>query len=240
MKVQAHRGASKERPENTMAAFRRAAELRADGIELDVHLLKDGSLVVHHDSDLGRCETVKGKIYDFSGKNIQSFSIGEWFSPKYKRETIPFFQEVLDFLKANNLFLNVEIKAESGFLNDIADRVVLLLNEYNMVNRCIISSFNHYVLKEIKEKYPQYKTGVLYVEDLSLDIVAYCQKHQFDAIHPYYRNVSRELVERCHKSGISVNVWTVDSPADILRMMEYGVDRVISNDVATAVKVISR
>ncbi|MDF2821040.1 MAG: glpQ [Clostridiales bacterium] len=231
VKILAHRGASKERPENTMSAFKRAAEVGADGIELDVHLLCDGSLVVHHDSKLGRCENVKGNIYDFSKENIKSFSVGDWFSRKYEKEFIPYFIEVLEFLKGNNLFLNVEIKSDGIFMNNIADEVVSLLEKYNMINRCIISSFNHFILKEIKEKYPRYRVGILYSDSFCYDVVDYCKAHKFDAIHPNFREVDKNLVKLCHANGILVNVWTVDSYGDFLRMKEYGVDTVITNDV---------
>lgn len=233
IKIQAHRGASKERPENTMSAFKRAIELGADGIELDVHLLCDGSLVVHHDNKLGRCENVEGSIYGLSKENIKSFSIGEKFSDEYKNEVIPYLYEVLELLKGNGLFLNVEIKADSGFINQIADEVVRLLDEYNMVNRCIISSFNHYILKEIKEQHPQYKVGILYSSSY-YDVVHYCMEHKFDAIHPNFNEIDKKIVEKCHKNGILVNVWTVDLPEDLKKMLECGVDTVISNDVITA------
>ena len=80
----------------------------------------------------------------------------------------------------------------------------------------------------------------MYADDFCSDIVAYCKKYRFDAIHPHHQNVSSELVKRCHQSGILVNVWTVDSPADLLRMMECGVDTVITNDVETAIKIVNQ
>ena len=81
--IQAHRGASKERPENTMAAFRRAEELHADGIEMDVHLLPDGSLAVHHDDQLGRTVNGTGSIYGYTFAQLRELSAGAGFSPAY-------------------------------------------------------------------------------------------------------------------------------------------------------------
>ena len=238
IKVQAHRGASKERPENTMSAFRRALELGADGIELDVHLLCDGTIIVRHDSDLGRCESIEGNIYNYSKENIKSFSVGSWFSEEYKNEVIPYFTEVLEFLKGNELFLNVEIKPGTFFIDASVEKVLKLLEKYNMANRCIISSFNHYMLKEIKEKFPRYKVGILYSYPYKYDVINYCKKHGFDAVHPYYKSIDKQFVDACHQNGILVNVWTVDAPEDLQRMKEYGVDTVISNDVVTAKKIL--
>lgn len=237
VKIQAHRGASKERPENTMSAFKHALKLDADGIELDVHMLHDGSLVVHHDAVLGRCENAQGSIYDYTKDNIKSFSVGAKFSKEYKSEVTAFFYEVLDFLKGNDMFLNVEIKAEGGFVSHVGDEVVKLLYDYNMADRCIISSFNHYILKDIKYWHPKYKVGILYGDAGGYDVIAYCKRYKFDAIHPHYNSVNKELVELCHKNNILVNVWTVDLPADISKMIELGADTIITNDVASAKKI---
>lgn len=237
VKIQAHRGASKERPENTMSAFRRALELGADGIELDLHLIKDGSLPVHHDGNLGRCESVEGSLYAMTRDQL-TFSVGEKFSPSYKDELIPDFSEVLAFLQDNQLFLNAEIKADHPFIADHANRTVALLDQYNMRDRCLISSFNHYILKDIKERYPQYQVGALYGQAYGQDVTAYCQRYRFDAVHPSFQDVDKAMVERCHDHGILVNVWTVDKPEDIERMVSYGVDAIITNDVATARAVI--
>ena len=109
-KIFAHRGASKVAPENTMAAFIKAKQLGAYGVELDVHVLPDKTVVVHHDATLGRCGNAEGSIYRLRRDTVKSFSVGEKFSLKFKSETIPLFEEVLVYLKENGLFLNCEIK----------------------------------------------------------------------------------------------------------------------------------
>ena len=121
-RIHAHRGASAERPENTMAAFRRAKEMNAYGIEMDVHLLNDGTLAVHHDTDLGRCDNAEGRITSFDYNTIRSFSVGEKFSSEYKDEKIPYFTELLEFLQENPIFLNCEIKSLEENVDHIASR----------------------------------------------------------------------------------------------------------------------
>jgi len=241
IKIQAHRGASCERPENTLAAFQRAIELKADGIELDVYLLSDGTLAVHHDNKLGRCESPDNNLTDYTAKNIKSFSIGEKFSSQYKSEKVPFLSEVLELIKDTDMFLNVELKHADGFLSQVGDKTVELLDKYNMKNRCILSSFHHYFLRDLKQKYPEYKVGILYGDlPLGIDLIPYCIENHFDAIHPNFKNLKKETVQKCHQNGIAVNIWTADSRADIEKMVKMGVDSVITNNVVNAIDVIRK
>lgn len=232
--IQAHRGASAVRPENTMSAFYEAERLGADAIELDVHLLFDGTLVVHHDRDLGRCEAPTDSIYEYRSSNIKSFSVGEKFDSSYQKEVIPLFEEVLQFLQRNQLILNVEIKNDFGFITDVSGAVIHMLEEYHMKDRCIISSFDHHVLQDIKQKYPAYKVGILYASTFGIDIVDYAKQYHFDALHPCFTTVTKALVEKAHQNGIAVNTWTVNTAENVKRMKECGVDSVISNEVEMA------
>ena len=239
IKIQAHRGASKERPENCMSAFVRADELGANAIELDVHVLPDRTVVVHHDGYLGRCEENKGPIYNFNKDNVKDIVITKAWSGEYPPEPVPLLTEVLDLLQTSPMTLNCEIKAECCFIEtNPEDEVIALLEKYNMRERTIISSFNHRVLKDLKRKYPEYKVGILYGDTHEIDVVDYCLQHRFDAIHPPYQSVDKALVDRCHENGILVNVYTVDGEQDLERMAACGVDSVISNDVVTAKRVL--
>lgn len=241
MKIQAHRGASKERPENSMAAFRRAAELGADGIELDVYRLKDGRLIVYHDSKLDRMTDLTGSLLDYDWETLKNVSIGRKFDERFAGETIPLFEDVLKFFAGNNLFLNCEIKNSApGFDSGVEDDVAALLDKYGMAGRSIISSFNHEYLKNIKRKYPQFKVGILFGKPLECDVAKYCAEFGFDAIHPYWAIVDENpaLVRAVHDIGVLVSVYTVDLPEQFTRMREIGVDTVITNDVATALSVL--
>lgn len=241
IQIYAHRGANLERPENTMAAFKRARELGADGIEFDVYLLtKDGSLVIHHDVNMGRCENAQGRITEFDGKTIRTFSAGEKFSPEYKNEKVPFLSELLDYVKENPIFLNCEVESLIETKDHVAVPVMEMMEQYQMADNCIISCFNEDVLDEIKEKYPQYKVGWLFdTDDTDKKHLDYCIAHRFDAIHPNYIYVTPDYVRYAHKHGVLVNVWTPDSPEDIRRMKNCGVDGIITNDVLTAQRVLT-
>ena len=237
-RIQAHRGVSCERPENTMAAFRRAVEIGAGGIELDVHLLPDGTLAVHHDDVLGRCESNRtGSIYSYTAETLAEADAGSKFSPEYAGERIPHFSEVLELLAPTGLFLNVEIKANTGFLTDVARETVRQLKEYGMEKRCILSSFNHFLLQEVRAEFPDMPTGVLYSQTLGFDMAEYASQNGFQALHADYHLVDAALVEKAHRLGLEVNVWTVDDPNDIKRMLDLKVDNLISNNPALALSI---
>ena len=106
-----------------------------------------------------------------------------------------------------------------------------------MEDRCIISSFNHFVLKNIKERYPEFAVGALYSVTLGKDMVDYAASWGCDALHADYHLVDQALVDKAHSLGIAVNVWTVDGEEDINRMLAFGVDNIISNDAALALKL---
>lgn len=223
-RIQAHRGASRECPENTLDAFRRAIELGAGGIELDVHLLPDGTLVVHHDDTLGRCEPgMSGSLYSRTARELSAAGI-------------PTFREALEVIAPSGLFLNVELKANTGFLTAVGDETVRLLREFGMEKRCILSSFNHFLLREMKGHCPDIPTGALYSCTYGFDMAAYAVRCGFDALHADYRLVDEPLVRSAHAAGLEVNVWTVDREEDIRRMLLLGVDNLISNDAALALQ----
>ncbi|MDD3766932.1 MAG: glycerophosphodiester phosphodiesterase family protein [Eubacteriales bacterium] len=237
--VMAHRGASKIAPENTMAAFIKAKELGAYGVELDVHILPDKTVVVHHDANLGRCEDVEGSIYNYRYRTIKSFSVGEKFSPEFKNEVVPYFDEVLKYLKENDIFLNCEVKRGTGFSFADEEEVVGLIEKHDMAKSSIISSFDHRLLINIKKKHPNYKIGILYSETYGIDMIEYCVENSIDAVHPHYNLIDKAFVDRAHQNGLEVNVWTVNNIEDIKRMKEYGVDNIISDDVITALKGVN-
>ena len=238
-RIQAHRGASCERPENTLSAFRRAIELGAGGIELDVHLLPDGELVVHHDDRLGRCEPeAEGSLYHNTADQLARINAGGRFSPQWT-DGISRFSEVLDLIAPSGLYLNVEIKANTGFLNDIAARTIAMLRDYGMEGRSIISSFNHFVLKQVRQLAPEMPTGVLYSDTYGQDMVAYACRHGFQALPGDYHLVVERVVTAAHAAGLEVNVWTVDEPEDIRHQLSLGVDNLISNNPALALELAS-
>lgn len=234
----AHRGASKIAPENTMPAFKKALDMHADGIELDVQLTRDGHTVVIHDFDIKRTSNGEGLVSSFTLDELRSFDFGSWFSHDYAGVTIPTLEEVLELLQPKNTLLNIEIKNGPVFYNDIEKLVADQVMKYNMQDRTIISSFNHYSLVTIKEYCPAISTGILYVAGLYKPW-EYAASVGADAIHPSFYNIVPEVMKGCLENGIRVNPYTVDDPELIRKIAAAGVSGIITNVPDIALKALS-
>ena len=133
IKVWAHRGASGYAPENTMDAFRKAIEMKADGIELDVNLTKDGEVVVIHDEVLDRVSDGTGRVQDFTCNELKKFNFNK-IHPEYEKEEIPTLEEVYQLIKPTDLTINVEMKTGNTFYPGMEDKVLELTKKYDMIN----------------------------------------------------------------------------------------------------------
>ena len=235
-KIQAHRGASAYCPENTLEAFSLAVEHGADGIELDVHLSKDGQIVVAHDARLDRVSDGTGLINNFTLDELKRFNFSKLF-PDHSPCRIPALAEVFALIKPSPLMINIEIKTTELLYPGLTEKLVHLAGEYGMEERILYSSFNHYSLLEIKKFNPKARTGLLYELGM-VDPWVYANYVKAAAIHPHYYVISAlpDTVEKCHENGIEVNVWTVDDPKAVSLMLQCGVDAIITNkpDVAIA------
>lgn len=224
----AHRGASAYAPENTMAAFKMAIEMKAKGIEIDVHLTKDGHPVVIHDNKLDRTSNGKGLIRDKTLKELKELDFGSWFSADFKDQSIPTLEEALDFTTSNNVMLNIELKSGIILYQGIERTVADIIRQYKAEDKVIVSSFNHYSLLELKKMAPRIKIGLLY----SCGLVApweYAKRIGAEAIHPLYISIPPEAVKDCNDNGILVNPYTIDVPEHIRAAILAGVDGIITN-----------
>ena len=234
--IQAHRGASAYRPENTLEAFSLAIEQGADGIELDVHLTKDGQVVVAHDARLERVSDGTGLINGYTLEELKSLDFGKLF-PDQGPHRIPSLAEIYTLIKPTSMMVNIELKTIELLYPELPGKLAALEREYAMEERVMYSSFNHYSLLELKKLNPAAKIGLLYELGM-VDPWVYANYVKADAIHPHYFVIAvlPETVARCHDNGVMVNVWTVDEPGAIKKMIECGVDAIITNkpDVAVA------
>lgn len=228
MKIIAHRGYSSNAPENTLVAFQQAIDFGADGLECDVHLTKDGEVVVIHDEILGRTTNGSGFIKDKSLEEMGKLDAGSWFGSQYGGEKVPTLRELLELVKDTDLLLNVEIKSARIAYPGIEQKVVQELQEFGLIEQSIISSFNHQTLAVIKQIEPALKTGILHTSVLYKPL-EYASMLNIDAFHGYHHHFSPELIKEAQAKGLYVNLWTVDEPADIKRLIELGVDGIITN-----------
>jgi len=236
-KILAHRGASAYRPENTMEAFHLAVEQGADGFELDVHLSKDGHVVVTHDFTLDRLSNGHGHVCDYDLADLKKLNFNKNI-PGCVACQIPTLAEVFALVAETSLVVNVELKTTEALYPQMPAKLLQLEQEYGMTGRVTYSSFNHYSLLAIKQLSPEAKIELLY--DLGLvDPWVYAKYVSAAAVNPHYLIVKAlpDTVARGHENGIKVNVWTVDSPEDIALMLKLGVDTIITNKPDVALQV---
>lgn len=211
----AHRGASFYEPENTLRAVRRAIELGADMVEVDVRLSKDGFVIVIHDETVDRTTNGTGYVKEKSLKELKSLDAG--FGEK-----IPTLEEVIETVKGK-IKLIVELKNQ-GF----EDKVVGILKKKNFVEDVIVASFFHKAIRRVKELNNKIKTGVIFrcspvnVTDLAL-------KSKADILFPEYKYVTSETVKEIHRENLEVYVWTVDDPEKAKVFVEMNVDGIVTN-----------
>lgn len=237
--IMAHRGASAYAPENTLSSFKKAVQMGADGIELDVQLSRDGHLVVIHDTSVNRTSNGKGRVRLLTLNQLKSFDFGSWFSDEFKNEPICTLEEVFSYLRDWDGLINVEIKKEFLQIAPIERKVADLIEKFDRQNSTIISSFSALSLIKIKRINKALKTGILYSSSEKKPII-YAKFLNADAIHPWYQNVSEDMRKSATHKNIKINTYTVDNPAEIKKLANLGVDGIITNVPDVALKVLKK
>ncbi len=215
--IYAHRGASRQQRENSVEAFLAAAELGADGIELDVRRTLNGQLVVHHDSHAGDLLIERSHRRDL---------------PDY----IPDLGTALD--ACNGLHVNIEIKIDSPDVSELSNLASelerYLRTRTEPISRWIVSSFNHAIVDQIRELSPGLPTALLFGRGSWLDVMRHAVVNGHSAIHPHESIIDDRLVRTAHAAGIDVNAWTVNDVERALELAALGIDGLIT-DIADEV-----
>ena len=223
-KVMAHRGASTETPENTMAAFQKAIDDMADYIELDVQLTSDGEVIVMHDSN----ENIVNMTY----KEVRRLDAGSWYSDEYKGEKVPGLREVLE-LAQGKIKLNIELKpADNG--EELARKTVALIEKYNMENDCVVTSFSSSALLAAKSCNENIRVGYI----LSAAYGDYYDMKNIDFFSVNAAFLSKRTIDAIHNSGKQVYAWTVNNKDSIKNLTNKGVDGVITDNPVLARETI--
>ncbi len=219
--VIAHRGASGERPENTLAAYELAVEQRADMLELDLHRTRDGAIVIAHDAEL-KALGGRGEIADATLDEVRALDAGQG-------ERVPTLDEVLDRLGAR-IPMNLELKRgtreryaglEAQALEAVASR--------ELASRMLFSSFYDPVVARLRELSDKARIGLLVSRRFPQGAVARARALRAEALHPEAALASRELIDEAHGAGLAVYVFTVDDPGEMRRLLELGVDGLFTN-----------
>lgn len=220
----AHRGASADAPENTLAAFRRALAAGADGIELDVHLSADGVPVVIHDDTLERTTDGHGAVAAHLLDSLQTLDAGRWFAAHFAGEPLPTLEETLRLL-AGRLRLNLEVKDTRAGM-----AVLELLWQFPQAE-AVVSSFDHALLARLRRAAPDLTLAVLAESDWHLAL-GRAKALGASAFHPRADLVSRPLLAACRHLRLPVFAWTVDEPAEARRLARLGIDGLFTNNPA--------
>lgn len=247
-KVISHRGANLEAPQNTIPAFEKSIEIGCDGFETDIHLSADGVPVVCHNYTIDETSDGKGEVKAMTLDELRSYDFGSWFHDKFKGTKLPTLEEFLTLSETADIeIMNIEIKPPLDGNMEIVEKTITAVKAHGLFDKLLISSFSHEVLVECKKVDPACKTGFLYSPDRKLfytkmlfGYVEFAKEIQADYLHPHYLSVSKKYVRKLHENGIGVNVWTVDKPDTAQKMLECGVDGIITNDPGMVNDLIAR
>ncbi len=237
--VLGHRGASGYAPENTMESFKMALEMNCDGVELDVQMSKDGELVIIHDETIDRTSDGTGWVKDLTFQQLREFNYNKTH-PEYQHCDIPKLDEVLSLFKGTNKIINIEFKTAIIKYPGIVCKVMDLVDEYDMNNQVIYSSFNHQHCVDVLDRQPDAYVGFLY-EDGFLEVIDYVKRHNGTALHPaLYLVEGAEWVKEAKEKGLEINTWTVNLPEHMEIACQLGLTSIITNYPDVAMKIVEK
>jgi glycerophosphoryl diester phosphodiesterase len=224
--VIAHRGASAAAPENTIAAFELAVTQEADGIELDVHLSADGHPVVIHDDSLERTTDGAGPVAARTMRELKRLDAGGWYGPSFRGQRIQTLQEVLERFKGRARFW-IELKGGSDLYPGIEERVVSMVEIYDVVDLALIQSFDHAALARCRGFNREIALGAL-VEAPPFSAQAPATG-MVQAVCPAAEALTEAAVRSVRTSGLACYAWTVNEPAQMDRLVEWGITGIITD-----------
>lgn len=247
-KVISHRGANLVAPQNTIPAFEKSIEIGVDGFETDIHLTADGVPVVCHNYTIDETSNGTGEVTKMTLDELRTYDFGSYFHEKFTGTKAPTLEEFYTLCETADIeIMNVEIKPPLDGNMEIVAKAIDAAKAHGLFDKLLISSFSADVLVECKKVDPECKTGYLYAPNkahfytnMFFGYVEFAKKIKADYLHPHYSTVTKKYVKRLHENGIGVNVWTVDKPSTITKMMKCGVDGLITNAPETCKALIAR
>lgn len=215
-----HRGAMGYAPENTLLSFKKALELKVDMVELDAYVCKTGELVVIHDDKVDRTTNGQGYVVEKTFAELRSLNAGQG-------EKIPLLTEVFDLIN-RKVKINIELKGP-GTAKPVFELIEDYVKNKNwQYDDFLISSFNHYELKEFNELNPKVKIGAL-IKTIPIDFAEFAEKVNATSVNLRLDSINKEFIDDAHERGLKVFVWTVNDLDDIQKMKQLGVDGIFSN-----------
>ena len=227
--VIAHRGSSGERPENTLPAFERAIEQQADMIETDLHLSRDGVIVIHHDADLERLG-VTGEIRDHLASELRAMNAAPGAGGM---ERLPTLLDILDgFGERMQFNLELKVSMDDTPYEGIEEMVLDAVEERGLMSRMLFSSFYDPVLERLRARSEAARIALLISPRAPVAIMERAARLSAEAINPDVRLVTKEIVAEAHEAGLCVYPYTANDVGEMARLLDCGVDGVITNHPA--------
>jgi glycerophosphoryl diester phosphodiesterase len=226
MLIIAHRGASGNAPENTLAAFRKAVALGATFIETDLQLSRDARFVAIHDATVNRTTNGQGAVHDMTLADLRKLDAGSWFGSEFAGERIPTLEEILEFSKKNDVVFYLEIKPGAAWGGEHA--LIGALRESGEIPRAVVISFDAAIVVNLRKIEPTLMTGLLYDGQIenplekAVEIGARQLAVRGDLVTP-------ALIAQAKKKDLQVVCWTVNHPAHMRMLAAAGVDGIMSD-----------
>ncbi|MBQ3432293.1 MAG: hypothetical protein IJG23_05855 [Clostridia bacterium] len=234
-----HRGASAYAPDNTRVSFEMAVQMGADGVETDIHLTKDGIPVIQHNYEIDRNSNGKGYVEEMTYEQLLQYDFGSWKGEAFRGERIMTLDECLEFADKHMRLINLELKETRQKNSPIVEKTIELVKKYKMVDRVLLSSFDHELMQKAQVLCPELLIGALYDEaevnqnniyKILEDAPQYVSDMGFDFANPHIDYLCEEgIVDKFTQKGIGVAVWTVDKPYIAQQCVERGVKCIITN-----------
>ncbi|MGE6487222.1 glycerophosphodiester phosphodiesterase [Paenisporosarcina sp. NPDC076898] len=228
MKIYAHRGASGTFPENTLIAFEEAAQLDIHGVEFDVHLTKDGELVVIHDETIDRTSDGVGYVKDLTLAELRAFDYGSWFGSEFAGQKIPTLEEVLVVFQQTTHHINIELKSDIFPYEGMGEKVLHLIEKMGMAERVVISSFDHEAVRDFKKLAPHIEVAILTLEVL-VDAYDYARFIPANALHIFLPTAMRKMAKEALVKGAILRVYTVNDIEHAMALQKVGVHAIFTD-----------
>lgn len=237
MRLIGHRGARGEAPENTLGGFRYLRHLGVRAVELDIVVSGDGELVVIHDSFIDRTTLGHGRVADLTAAELAALDATHRSFPDWpETEGVPGLRAVMEVLRDfEHIQFEVKARSEEEALF-VAERFPPLWREFGFGERAFTTSFNPHYLDYVRQAAPEIPRGFLFELDFSLDPVAIALSLGCRSLGPHQERCTPALVAQAREAGLIVSTWTVNSPARMRELAAAGVDSIITDVPALALR----
>lgn len=247
-KIVGHKGASGYAPENTLASFQKAMDLGADMIEIDVHYTKDGEVVVFHDEDVSRTTDGRGKIHEMTLAEVKELDAGSWFDTTFVDERIPTLAEAIDLIHGKMECI-IDIKSRGHeYYHGFSERIVEIVDEKGAKDWCIIQAYDEQYLEDAYQADSTIQLKKIMMGEDETHLLAFYinaknftdhrNMHEFyGTLNPHFTTLSQRRIFRFKARGYKVFTYVVNRRSDMLKMLNMGVDGIITDYPDRMVKI---